>query len=200
MLGEFTKGLIRRNPIFVLMVGLCPALATSNSIKNAFAMGMAATSVLLCSNVIISLIRKAIPRGVRLGCYIVVIASFVTMVELLMKAFFPPEVSEALGIFIPLIVVNCTIIYRAEDFASKNGLVASALDGLGMGIGFTGALMLVAVFREGLGAGTLFGLKWSTTYEPAAAMAQAPGAFLTLGLLLGFFKWLGMRKKAEEQP
>ena len=199
MLGEFTKGFIKRNPIFVLMVGLCPALATSNTISNAFAMGMAATTVLVCSNVIVSLIRNFIPRGVRLGCYIVVIASFVTMVELLMKALFPPEVSEALGIFIPLIVVNCIIIYRAEDFASKNGLAVSALDGLGMGFGFTGALMLVAVFREGLGSGTLFGLKWSTTYEPAAAMAQAPGAFITLGLLLAFFKMLGRAKQAKEQ-
>lgn len=199
MLSEFTKGFIKRNPIFVLMVGLCPALATSNTIRNAFAMGMAATTVLLCSNVLISVIRKGIPRGVRLGCYIVVIASFVTIVELLMKALFPPEISEALGIFIPLIVVNCMIIYRAEDFASKHGIGLSALDGLGMGLGFTGALMLVALFREGLGTGTILGLKWSTTYQPAAAMAQAPGAFLTLGLLLGLFKMLGKRKKAGEQ-
>jgi len=198
MLGEFTKGLIRRNPIFVLMVGLCPALATSNTIKNAFAMGLAATSVLLCSNVIISLIRSFIPRGVRLGCYIVVIASFVTIVELWMKALFRPEVSEALGIFIPLIVVNCTIIYRAEDFASKNGVWASALDGLGMGVGFTCALMVVAVFREGLGTGTLLGLKWSTIYAPAAVMAQAPGAFLTIGLMLGLFRMLGRRRKSKE--
>ena len=198
MLREFTKGLIHRNPIFVLMVGLCPTLATSNTITNAFAMGMAATVVLVCSNVIVSLIRNFIPRGVRLGCYIVVIASFVTIVELWMKALFRPEVSEALGIFIPLIVVNCIIIYRAEDFASKNGVVVSALDGLGMGIGFTGALILVAVFREGLGTGTLFGMKWSTTFAPAAVMAQAPGAFLTLGLMLGFFKLLGKRKAAKE--
>ena len=197
MLGEFTKGLIRRNPIFVLMVGLCPALATSTSISNAFAMGLAATAVLLSSNVMISLIRNAIPKGVRLGCYIVVIASFVTIVELWMKALFPPEVSEALGIFIPLIVVNCTIIYRAEDFASKHGVIPSALDGLGMGIGFMGALMLVALFREGLGSGTLFGLKWSTTFTPAGVMAQAPGAFLTLGLLLGFFRMWGQRKRAK---
>ena len=198
MIGEFTKGLIRRNPIFVLMVGLCPTLATSNTVNNAVAMGMAATAVLLCSNVIISLIRRLIPQGVRLGCYIVVIASFVTIVELWMKALFRPEVSEALGIFIPLIVVNCIIIYRAEDFASKHGVLVSALDGLGMGIGFTGALVLVALFREGLGSGTFCGLKWASGFTPVAVMSQAPGAFLTLGLLLGFFKWMGLRKRARE--
>ena len=198
MLREFTKGFISRNPTFVLMVGICPTLATTSAVQNALAMGGAATAVLVCSNMMISLIRNFIPRGVRLGCYIVVIAAFVTIVELWMKALLSPEINEALGIFIPLIVVNCIIIYRAEDFASKYGVLPSALDGLGMGAGFTCSLTLIALIRESLGAGSLLGLKLSTAFAPAAVLGLAPGAFLTLGLLLGFFKMLGMRKKAAE--
>lgn len=193
---EFTKGVIVENPIFVLLVGLCPTLATSTSVDNAFAMGMAATTVLVCSNVIISLIRRSIPKEIRIPCFIVVIASFVTIVELAMRALFPPEVSDALGIFIPLIVVNCIILYRAEAFAYKSGVGRSALDGLGMGLGFTLALMLVALIRETLGNGTVWGLKVSNAYDPAAIMIMAPGAFLVLGLLLGFFNWIRLRRSA----
>ncbi len=191
---EFSKGLFAENPIFVLLVGLCPTLATSTSVNNAFAMGLAATAVLVCSNIFVSLIRRFIPKEIRIPCFIVVIASFVTMVELAMRAFFPPEVSDALGIFIPLIVVNCIILYRAEAFAYKNGVVRSALDGLGIGLGFTLALMFIGLIRELLGAGSVWGLKVSTHYEPAAIMIMAPGAFLVLGLLLGFFNWLKLRR------
>ena len=135
MFKEFTKGIVRQNPTFVLMVGLCPTLATSGSVKTAFWMGLAATAVLVCSNVLISLVRRAIPKGVRIPCYIVIIASFVTMVELLMHAYLPEAIVRALGIFIPLIVVNCIILYRAEDFAGKKGPLASILDGLGIRAG-----------------------------------------------------------------
>ena len=193
---EFSKGVITENPIFVLLVGLCPTLATSTSMNNAFAMGLAATSVLICSNVFISLIRKLVPKEIRIPCFIVVIASFVTMVELTMRALFEPAVSDALGIFIPLIVVNCIILYRAEAFAYKNGVLRSVLDALGIGLGFTLALMLVALVREVLGNGTIWGLRVSNSFRPAAIMIMAPGAFLVLGLLLGFFNWLKMRKTA----
>ena len=188
---EFSKGIIKSNPLFVLMLGLCPTLAVSTSIKNGLAMGLAASTVLICSNFIISLIRNFIPKGVRIPCYIIVISSFVTIVELLMRAFFPPEVAATLGIFVPLIVVNCIILGRAEAFAGRNGVIPSVCDGLGMGLGFTLALLLVAAIREVLGAGTIWGMKWSTSYEPAAIMILAPGAFLVLGLLLGFFNYLG---------
>ena len=194
--AEFSKGIIAENPIFVLLVGLCPALATSTSVNNAFAMGLAATTVLICSNLFISLIRRFIPREVRIPCFIVVIASFVTMVELAMRALFKPEVSDALGIFIPLIVVNCIILYRAEAFAYRNGIVRSVLDACGIGIGFTLALMVVAVVREVLGAGTIWGLPIASGYEPASVLIMAPGAFLVLGLLLGFFNWIKLRRSA----
>ena len=194
--AEFSKGIIAENPIFVLLVGLCPVLATSTSVNNAFAMGLAATTVLICSNLFISLIRRFIPKEVRIPCFIVVIASFVTMVELAMRALFKPEVSDALGIFIPLIVVNCIILYRAEAFAYKHGIVRSVLDACGIGIGFTLALMVVAVIREVLGAGTIWGLPIASGYEPASVLIMAPGAFLVLGLLLGFFNWIKLRRSA----
>lgn len=201
MRQELTKGFFKRNPVFVLMVGLCPTLATTTSLNNALAMGVAATAVLVCSNVFVSLVRNFIPKGVRIPCYIVIIASFVTIVEMLMKYFLPLQVSEKLSIFIPLIVVNCIILYRAEDFASKNGVVRSLLDGIGMGGGFTVALLLIAVIRETTGNGTIFGLKFSTTYEPAAVMTLAPGAFIVMGLLLALFRWRSLRKlRAATRP
>ena len=149
--GEFTKGIIKENPTFVLMLGLCPTLAVTTSVQNAMAMGLAVIGVLTCSNLIISLVRKLIPKEVRIPCFIVIIASFVTMTELLMKAYMPDDINRALGIFIPLIVVNCIILGRAEAFASKNGVIASALDGLGAGVGFTLAVSVVAAIRELLG-------------------------------------------------
>jgi len=185
---EFTKGLFRKNPIFVLMVGLCPTLATSGSVESAFWMGVAATVVLVCSNTIISLIRDFIPKGVRIPCYIIVIASFVTMVELLMRAYLSAELNHTLGIFIPLIVVNCIILYRAEDFASRNGVLASILDGLGIGCGFLLGLLLLGVIRETVGAGTFLGYKLIPGFKPVLIMILPPGAFLLIGLLMGYFR------------
>ena len=192
-LGEFTKGLVKKNPTLVLMLGLCPTLAVTTSLKNAVAMGAAVIGVLTCSNIIISLIRKLIPKEVRIPCFIVVIASFVTMAELLMRAYLSEEINRALGIFIPLIVVNCIILGRAEAFASKNGVIASALDGLGAGIGFTLAAALVAVIRELLGNGSIWDIPIAADMTPVSIMIQAPGAFMVLGLLLGFFAWLSRR-------
>lgn len=185
---EFTKGLFRKNPIFVLMVGLCPTLATSGSVESAFWMGVAATAVLVCSNTIISIIRDFIPKGVRIPCYIVVIASFVTMAELMMKAYLSTELNRTLGIFIPLIVVNCIILYRAEDFASRNGVLASFLDGLGIGCGFLLGLLLLGVIREVVGAGTFLGYQLVPHFKPVLIMILPPGAFILIGLLMGYFK------------
>ena len=211
---ELTKGFVRSNPIFVLLLGLCPTLATSSSLQTAFAMGLAATFVLVCSNLVIALIRRVVPKGVRIPCYIVVIASFVTIADLFLQAYFP-AVSEQIGIFIPLIVVNCIILGRAEAYASKNTVGDSLLDGIGMGIGFTGGLLLIALVREVLGSGTLAGVKlaaWWTrafgdalpavarlldSYHPMAVLIMAPGAFLVLGLMLGFFNWIGDLRKAS---
>lgn len=152
---EFTKGLIRENPVLRLVLGTCPTLATSTSMINAIGMGLAATIVLLCSNIVISALRKVIPDKVRIPAYVVIIASFVTIVQMLVKAFVP-ALDAALGVFLPLIVVNCIILGRAEAFANKNPVLASAVDGLGMGIGFTAALFCIATVREFLGNGTLF--------------------------------------------
>jgi len=193
---ELTKGIIRSNPIFVLLLGLCPTLATSNSLQTAVAMGVAASFVLICSNVVISLIRGFVPKGVRIPCYIVVIASFVTIADLVLKATFP-AISDQIGIFIPLIVVNCIILGRAEAFASKNSVGNSLLDGIGMGIGFTLGLILLATIRELFGAGKLWGHLVLPGYRPMSVLVGAPGAFLVLGLLLGFFNWLGQMRKAR---
>ncbi|MBS3764534.1 MAG: electron transport complex subunit RsxE [Planctomycetes bacterium] len=192
---EFTKGLIKQNGVFVLAVGLCPTLAVTTGLKNAAAMGIAVITVLTCSNFIISVLRKLIPREVRIPCFIVVIASFVTMIEIVFKAFLPPEVNAALGIFIPLIVVNCLILHRAESFAYKNSISRSVLDGMGAGVGFALAICLVATVREALGSGTVWGFPWMpdaspVEYVPASILIQAPGAFLVLGLLLAAFNWL----------
>ena len=193
---ELSKGLIASNPIFVLLLGICPTLATSSSMNTALAMGIAATFVLVGSNVVVSLIRNVVPKGVRIAAYIVVIASFVTIADLVLKAKFP-AVSEKIGIFIPLIVVNCIILGRAEAFASKNGVGSSFLDGLGMGIGFTGSLLLISVFRELLGTGKLWGREVLAGYNPMSVLIMAPGAFLILGLMLGFFRWLGDLRRAS---
>ena len=185
-----------------MAVGLCPTLAVTTGLKNALAMGVAVIAVLTCSNAIISLLRHIIPREVRIPCFIVIIASFVTMVEIVFKAYLPSEISAALGIFIPLIVVNCIILHRAESFAYKNNAAHSVLDGLGAGMGFTLAICLVAVVREVLGSGTLWGYPWMPTsspveYVPASILIQAPGAFLVLGLLLAGFNWLKGSRSAQ---
>jgi electron transport complex protein RnfE len=192
--AEFTKGLYKENPVFRLALGLCPTLAVSTSIENSLGMGVAALFVLLGSNIIVSLIRKAVPPKIRIPVYIVIIATFVTIAEMLMQAF-SPELHKSLGIFVPLIVVNCIILGRAEAFAGKNTVGRSILDALGMGIGFTMALVLLGFFRELLGSGTLLGIPvLGTSYQPVLLMILPPGAFLSLGLFLGFFNWMENRK------
>lgn len=182
--GEFFKGFWTVLPPFRLVLGLCPTLAITNAVENGLGMGLATTFVLLFSNIIISSIKSIIPKKVRIASYIIVIATFVVMVELLMKAYFF-GISKRLGIFIPLIVVNCIILGRAEAFASKNPVYLSAADGLGIGLGFTMSLVLISAVREVLGAGTFFGMQvmWDS-FEPIAFMVQAPGAFVALGMLL----------------
>lgn len=193
--GELGKGVFAQNAVFVLAVGLCPTLAVTTAVQNAVAMGCAVIFVLLCSNVLIALLRKSIPEQVRIPCFIVIIGSFVTMVEIFFKGKLSPEINASLGIFIPLIVVNCIILYRAESFSYKHGVLRSLLDGLGIGVGFTLAICLVAGVREVLGSGTIWGypwvpVSWPVRYVPASILIQAPGAFLVLGLLLGFFNWI----------
>ena len=192
---EFTKGLWKEIPPFRLVLGLCPILAVTKSAENGFGMGLAATFVLLSSNLIISALRNVIPRKVRIACYIVIIATFVVIVELLMQAYFY-GLYQKLGIFIPLIVVNCIILGRAEAFASKNPVLHSGADGLGMGLGFTLSLTVLGSIREILGSGTitLFGTQLVTmwgSFKPFAFMVEAPGAFVALGLLLGLMNVLG---------
>ncbi len=194
---EFTKGIIKENPVFVMALGLCPTLAVSTSVSNAIGMGAAATFVLLCSNIIISLIKNFIPSKVRIPCFILVIASFVTIVDMTMEAYVPP-LHKSLGIFIPLIVVNCIILGRAEAFASKNGVFKSMLDGLGMGVGFTLAIMVIALIREILGAGTILDMRiLPSSYKPMIAAILPPGAFITIGLLMGLLNILQNKKKSK---
>ena len=180
----FLNGLIKENPTFVLMLGMCPTLAVTTGVINGIGMGLSTTAVLICSNIVISMLRKFIPNKIRIASYIVIIAGFVTVVEMLLKAYVP-ALSESLGLYIPLIVVNCIILGRAEAFASKNGVVASMFDGIGMGLGFTCALTLIAAVREILGAGTFAGIKlFGDSFQPMSIMILPPGAFLTLGILL----------------
>lgn len=186
---EFIKGIFQENPIFFIVLGLCPTLAVSTSVNNAIGMGLAATFVLVCSNAFISAIRNFIPDKIRIPCYVVVIAAFVTIVEMVMKAY-APVLDQALGVYVPLIVVNCIILGRAEAFASKNPVLASMVDGLGMGGGFTLALLIISAIRETLGAGKLMGLSISHTFEPALVLALAPGALLILGLIIGGIRWI----------
>ena len=182
--SEFIKGLWKEMPPFRLVLGLCPTLAVTKSASNGLGMGLAATFVLLGSNVLVSALRNVIPRKVRIAAYIVIIATFVVIVELITQAYFYP-LYQRLGIFIPLIVVNCIILGRAEAFASKNPILLSAADGLGMGLGFTGALVIVGALRELIGNGTLFGAAvLGLRYQPFTFMLEAPGAFVCLGLLL----------------
>ena len=190
LVREFTRGIFRENPTFGLVLGLCPTLAVTVSVENGFWMAVATTGVLVCSNVIISALRKIIPSEIRIPCFIVVIASFVTMADLTMQAYLSEGINKALGIFIPLIVVNCIILGRAEAYAAKNSVARSLADGLGTGAGFLLALLLISSIREVLGAGTILGLKVAPGYPPAYIMVMAPGAFLVMGLLLGFFNSL----------
>lgn len=207
-LENFSKGIYKENPVFRLALGLCPTLATSSSIENAIGMGVATTFVLFSSNTLVSLLISAFKKifgedgmkdvdNVRIPIFIVIIASFVTIVDLTMQAYFP-ALSESLGIFIPLIVVNCIILGRAEGFASKNGVFSSILDALGMGLGFTFALVAIAVFRELFGNGSLAGINiFGASFEPVILMILPPGAFLVVGFYLGFFNWLDDRKAGK---
>lgn len=188
------NGLIDNNPVLVQLIGMCPTLATSTSVVNALGMGLSATAVLIGSNAVISLIKRFIPSKIRIASYVVVIAGFVTLVEMLLKAYFP-DISKTLGLFIPLIVVNCIILARAEAYASKNKVLPSVLDGLGMGLGFTLALTILGAIRELLGAGTLLGFSvFGQSYTPVLIMLMPPGAFLTLGIVLGLINWFKMRR------
>ena len=181
---HLTNGIIKENPIFFQLLGMCPTLAVTTSATDGFAMGAATTAVLICSNLVISLMRKIIPNKIRIPIFIVVIATFVSIVGMLMKAYLP-DLDKSLGLFIPLIVVNCLILARAEAFAFKNGPGASMLDGIGMGLGFTLALTLLGIVREIPGNGTLFGINVTAeSFEPAVIMILPAGAFLALGLLL----------------
>ena len=194
-MNNFTKGFIKENPVLVLLLGMCPSLATTTSVTNAIGMGLSATAVLICSNAVISLLRKLIPQKVRIASYIAIIAAFVTIVEMLLKAYLP-DLSKALGVFIPLIVVNCIILARAEAFASKNGVFASIVDGVSMGLGFTFALIIIATVREILGAGTWCGLHiLPSGYQPAIMFILPAGGFLTLGIILGVINLIKEGKK-----
>ena len=194
LLAEFLKGIIRQNPIFVLALGLCPVLAVSTSVSNALGMGAAATFVLVGSNCIISLIKNVVPDKIRIPCFIVVIATFVTIAELVMRAY-SPALNRALGIYVPLIVVNCMVLGRAEAFASRRPFLGSLADGLGMGAGFTLGLALISSIRELLGAGELLGYTLFPGFKPALMMALPPGALLVIGMMLGFFNLLKGRKE-----
>ena len=207
-----TNGILNENPVLRLVLGTCPTLAVTTMASNGIGMGLAATFVLLCSNVVISALRKVIPDQVRIPCYITVIAGFVTLVQMLVKAFVP-SLDTALGVFLPLIVVNCIILGRAEMFASKNGILDSALDGIGMGIGFTITLTIMGTIREILGSGTwMSGLDGLLPFlpegfkiqvlpeaiDPFTIMTSAPGGFFVFGILMAGATWLTTRPKKEK--
>lgn len=194
------NGLIKENPTFVLMLGMCPTLAVTTSAVNGLGMGLTTTVVLIMSNMLISLLRKIIPDKVRIPAYIVIIASFVTIVELLLNGFIP-ALYEALGIYIPLIVVNCIILGRAESYASKNGVISSAFDGIGMGLGFTLGLTSIGIVREIIGAGQIFGAQiLPDSYEPVVIFILAPGAFFVLAVLTAFQNKMKNLKSESGKP
>ncbi len=200
--GIVFNGIVTENPTFRLVLGMCPTLAITTTGSNGLGMGLAATFVLICSNLVISLLRNFIPDKIRIPAFIVVIATFVTIVQLLLQAFIP-ALYESLGVFIPLIVVNCIIFARAESFASKNPPLESACDGLGMGLGFTLAITLLSAIRELLGSGTLLGIQvMPDGYQPMAIITQAPGGFVMLGLLMvvmnSLFKAYDRRRASKE--
>lgn len=196
---EFIKGLWKENPIFVAVLGMCPALAVTNSAINALAMGLATFFVLLFSNVLVSLFRNVIAKQVRITTYIVIIATFVTVIDFVLAALFP-VIHKELGAFIALIVVNCIILGRAESFASKNSIGLTMMDASGMGVGFTFALLCIGTIREILGNGSIFNIDlFGDKFEPWIIMILPPGGFLTLGFLLLFFNWYAQRKKRKKE-
>ena len=182
-LSAFTKGLIKENPVLVMLLGTCPTLAITTMAVNGLGMGLATTFVLVCSNVVISLLKNYIPKQVRLPCFIVIIAGFVTFVSFILQSFLP-DLYSALGVFLSLITVNCIILGRAEMFASKNGVAASFLDGLGMGLGFTGALLIMSIIREVLGLGSIFGLSFGEWFEPIGFFVMPAGGFFVFGMVI----------------
>ncbi|HQO17570.1 MAG TPA: electron transport complex subunit E [Candidatus Cloacimonas sp.] len=191
---ELTKGIIKENPTFVIVLGMCPTLATSTSVNNAIGMGLAATFVLICSNIFISLIKNITPDKIRIPVYVIVIAAFVSIVDMSMAAYLP-ALHKSLGLFIPLIVVNCIIMGRAEAYANKNNVINSIADGIGMGLGFTLSLSVVATIREILGNGTWLNIRvMPKTYDPMLITLLAPGAFITLGLLMALMNMLKEKK------
>ena len=197
-MGYFTNGLIKENPVLRLVLGTCPTLAVTTAAINGIGMGLAATMVLICSNIVISLLRNIIPDKVRIPAYITIIAGFVSVVQMLVKAFLP-DIDKALGIYLPLIVVNCIILARAEMFASKNSVLPSVLDGLGMGIGFTAVLTLMGAIRELLGAGTIFSLPITANFiSPMIVFLLPPGGFFVFGMLVALSNALA--KKAGKKP
>lgn len=195
--NAITNGIFGENPLFRLVLGTCPSLAVTTAVDNAFWMGLMVIFVLTFSNIFIAMMRKVIPDKIRIPSFVIIIATLVTVVDLFMKAYMP-AMHATLGIFIPLIVVNCIILARAESFAYKNGVFVSACDGFGMGLGYMVALIIVSAIRELLGNGSFFGIDLLGVNFPAAkVMVQAPGAFLTLGMILGIIKLMSSRKKAE---
>ncbi len=206
MKKQFTEGLLTKNPVLVQLLGMCSTLAITTSLFNGIGMGLSVTVILVCSNILISALRKVIPPQIRIAAYIVIIAGFVTIVDLLLQAFLP-ALAESLGVFIPLIVVNCMILGRAEAFASKNGVVASALDGIFQGIGYTVALVIMCVIRELLGAGTFGGgilcggegIRIIPEGYPAMQMIMPVGGFLTLGFVIAGSQWLMKRLERRKK-
>lgn len=192
----FKNGIGKENPIFGAQIGMCATLAITTSLFNGIGMSVAVTAVLTGSNIVISLLRKFIPDEVRIPAFVIIIAAFTTIIDLLMHAYMF-DLYQALGVFIPLIVVNCLILARAESFASKNGVLDSIIDGLGMGVGYTIAMAALSAVREVLGNGTFFGFSiFPEAYEPMMIMVQPPGSFIALGLLIGLVNYLSRRKKA----
>ena len=200
LISGLKRGIIEENPTFVQVLGMCPTLATTTSAVNGLGMGLSVTAVLICSNLVISALRKVIPNKIRIPAYIIIIATFVTVVDLLLQAFFYDSLYQALGLYIPLIVVNCIILGRAEAFASKNDPISSLFDGLGMGLGFTLALTVLGIIREILGSGSLFGIQiLPDAVTPAVIMIMAPGGFIVLGILLALFNHMRSRMTQRKE-
>lgn len=193
---ELKRGIITENPILILALGLCPALAVSTTLENGIGMGLAATFVLTCSNIIVSLIKRFIPDKIRIPVYITVIATFVTIVQLMLKAYFP-ALDKQLGIFVPLIVVNCVILGRAEAYASKNNLYRALVDGIVMGLGFTVSLSILSIIREILSSNKLLGLKFIPGFEPMTIFVLAPGGFITIAFVMAIINYLRSKREVE---
>jgi len=193
------RGIVDENPIFVQLLALCPLLAVTTSAVNGMTMGLATTAVMICSCIVMSIVRKLIPSEIRIAAAVVIVAGFVTIVQLLMEAYTPPEINEALGIFIPLIIVNCILFARIEAFATKNNPFLSAVDALGMGVGFTLGMIVIGVIRELFGAGSVFGIELvADTSSHMLIMIMAPGAFFTLGTIIMVLKHYHLKKKDKK--